>query len=79
MNYQLLINWRDQEIKKLKISKEFIDYSQTIDYIQENLEDCDPSKKRKVLIVFDDVTTHIETNKMLSPVVTKLFLRGKKL
>ena len=75
----MLINWRDQEIKKLKISKEFIDYSQTIDYIQENLEDCDPSKKRKVLIVFDDVTTHIETNKMLSPVVTKLFLRGKKL
>ena len=43
------------------------------------MEDCDPSKKRKVLIVFDDVITHIETNKMLSPVITKLFLRGRKL
>ena len=43
------------------------------------MEDCDPSKKRKVLIVFGDVITHIETNKMLSPVITKLFLRGRKL
>ena len=35
-------------IKKLKITKGFIDYSQTIDYVYENLEEYDPTKKRRV-------------------------------
>ena len=38
--YQLLINRREKvEIKKLKSSKAFINYSQTIDYVHENLEE----------------------------------------
>ena len=40
-------------IKKLKNTKAFIDYSETIDDVYENLEDHDPTKKTKVLIVFD--------------------------
>ena len=35
--------------------------------------------KRKVLIVFDDIIADIEANKNLSPIVTELFLRGRKL
>ena len=64
---------------KLKISKTFIDYSQAIDDIYENLEDYNPTKKRKVLIVFDDMIADMEANKKLSPVVTELFLRRRKL
>ena len=41
-------------IKKLKNLKEFIDYSQLIDDVNENLEDYNPSNERKVLIAFDD-------------------------
>ena len=38
--YQLLINRREKvEIKKLKSSKAFINYSQTIDDVHENLEE----------------------------------------
>ena len=37
------------------------------------------TKKRKVLILFDDTIADMETNKKLSPIVTELFLRGRKL
>ena len=40
-------------IEIVKNSKAFIDYSQTIDDVCENLEDCNRTKKMKVLIVFD--------------------------
>ena len=36
-------------------------------------------KNRKVLLVFDDMTVDMETNKQMVPKVTELFLRGKKL
>ena len=44
-----------------------------------NLEDYNPAKKRRVLIVFDDTIPDMESNKKLSPKVTELFLRGRKL
>ena len=50
----LLINERQKVgIKKLKNPKAFIDYSQTIDGVYGNLEDYNPRKKRRVLIVFE--------------------------
>ena len=36
-------------------------------------------KKRKVLIVFDDLIDDMESNKKLSPNITELFLIGRKL
>ena len=65
--YQLLTNGRENiGIKKFK---SIIDYSQTIN----------PSKKWRVLIVFDNLISDMEPNQKLSPIVTELFLRGKKL
>ena len=62
--YQLLINGREKVgIKKLKNSKAFTDYSQTIDDAYESLEEHNLTKKRRVLIVFDDVIADIEPNK----------------
>ena len=43
------------------------------------MEDYNPTKKRRVLIVFDDMIADIESNNKLSPIVTELFLRGRKL
>ena len=77
--YHLLGNEREKvKIEILKNPKAFIDYSQTID-VCENLEDYNPKKKRRVLIVFDDMIADMESNKKLSPTVTELFLRGRKL
>ena len=76
----MLINERGKEgIENLKNRKAFIDYSQTIDDVYENLEDYNPTKKRKVLIVFYDMIADMESNKKLSTSVTELFLRGRKL
>ena len=46
------------------------DYSKTID-VQENLKDYNPMKKRRVLMVFDDMITDIKYNKKLTPIVTE--------
>ena len=56
--------------------KAFIDYSQVIDDVYENLEDYNTIKKRKM---FDDMIAVMDANKKLSPIVTVLFMRGRKL
>ena len=78
--YQLLINGIEKVgIETLKNPKALIDYSWAIDDVYENLEAYNPTKKRRVLIVFDDMMTVMESNKKLSLIVTELFLRGRKL
>ena len=64
-------------IKNFKNPKAFIDYSQTID-VYENLEDYYPTKKRSMLIVFNDMTADMESNRKLSPIITELFFKGTK-
>ena len=68
--YQLLINGREKVgTENLKNPKAFTDYSQTIDNVYENLEDYNPKKKKRVLIVFDDMIEGMKSNK-------KLFLKS---
>ena len=47
--------------------------------IYKNIEEYNPNKKRKILIVFDDMIADMLTNKKSNPVVTELFVRGRKL
>ena len=47
--------------------------------VYKNIEDYNPDKKRKVLITFDDMMADTINNKILNPVVTELFIRGRKL
>ena len=35
--------------------------------------------QQKKEIVFDDIIADMESNKLLSPIITELFLRGRKL
>ena len=37
------------------------------------LEEYNPSQKRKVLMVFDDMITEMKPNEQLSPIFTELF------
>ena len=78
--YQLPINGRKKvRTEILKSPKAFIDYSETIHDIYENLEDFNLTKKKRLLIVFDDMIPDIESNRKLSPNVTELFLKITKL
>ena len=51
----------------------------TINDIYKNTEEYNPNKKGKLLIVFDDLTAVMLINKKLNPIVTELFIRGRKL
>ena len=50
-----------------------------MDDIYKSIEEYKPNKKRKILIIFDDRITDMLSNKELNPIVTKLFIRDRKL
>ena len=48
--------------------------------VYKNIEEYNINKKRKILIVFDDLIADIiNNNKKLNSVVMELFIRGRKL
>ena len=49
-----------------------------MDDIYKNTEEHNPNKERKLLIVFNDITTDILSNRKLNPVVTELFIKRRK-
>ena len=59
--------------------KAFIEYSNDMQDVYKNIEDYNTGKKRKILIVFDDMMADMISNKRLNPIVTELFIRVKKL
>ena len=59
--------------------KAFIEYSNDMQDVYKNTEDYNPGKKRKVLIIFDDMIADMINNKKVNPIVTELFIRGRKL
>ena len=72
--YQFLINKRKStRLKHFNDSKAFIEYSNDMDDIYKNIEECNPNKKLKILIVFDDMIADMLINKKLNPLVTELF------
>ena len=50
-----------------------------MDDIYKNIEEFNLKKKRKILIVFDDMITDMLSNKKLNPIVRELFIWGRKL
>ena len=49
-----------------------------MDGIYKNITEFNPNKKRKVLIVCDDLIAGLLTNKNCNRIVTELFIRGRK-
>ena len=78
--YQFLINKRESTgLKHLNDSKAFIKYSNDMDDIYKNIEEYNPNKKRKILIVSDDVMANMLRNKKSNSIVTQLFIKARKL
>ena len=57
----------------------FIECSNTMDDVYENVDDYNPSKKRKTLIVFDDMIADIMSSKKTQVIPKELFIRCRKL
>ena len=68
-----------KRLDHFKDPKAFAEYSNDTSDVYKNIEDYNPNKKRKILIVFDHMITDMISNKKLNPVVTELFIRGRKL
>ena len=78
--YEFLIKNRENAgIKHVNNSKAFIECSNTKDDVYENINDYNPTRKRKSLIVFDDMIVDIMTNKKLQSTLKELFIRCRKL
>ena len=60
-------------------SKAFIEYSNDMDDVSRNIEEYNPNKKQKILIVFDDIIADMLSNKKLNPILTELFITKRKL
>ena len=78
--YEYLIKKReDVGIKHLNNPNTFIDCSNTMDDVYENIHDYNPNRRRKILIVFDDMIADIMTNKKFQAIIKELFIRCRKL
>ena len=62
-----------------KDPKAFMEYSNDMKDVYKHIEDFNPRKKRKTLNVFDDMIADMINNKKINPVVTELFIGGRKL
>ena len=78
--YQYLINKREKVgLDHFDDPEAFMEYSNDMQDVYKNIEDYNPIINRKVLIVFDDMVADMINNNKLNPVVTELFIRGRKL
>ena len=78
--YEYLINKREQiGIKILQNAKAFIEYSDDMNDVFENINDYNKKCNKKVLLVFDDMISDIDHNKNFKKVIKELFYRARKL
>ena len=78
--YKYLIKKRENAgINHLNNSKPFIECSNTVDNVYESIDDYNLSRKRKILVVFNDMIADIITKKKFQAIIKDLFIGSRKL
>ena len=78
--YQYLINKREQVgIKNLDDPHAFIEYSNDVNDVLENINNYNKNRDKKVLIIFDDMIADIMRSEKFKAIVKELFIRCRKL
>ena len=78
--YKLLIDKREKAgINFNNDPTAFIGHSNSMDDILSDIEDYNKKRKRKVLIIFDDMISHVISDKKVQQVLKDLFIRCRKL
>ena len=57
----------------------FVEYSNSMDDILSDIEDYNKKRKRKMLIIFDDMISHVISDKKAQQILKDLFIRCRKL
>ena len=74
--YEYLINKREQaEIKNLNDPHAFIEYSDDMNDVLDDINNYNKNRDKKVLIVFDDMIADIEYNKNFKRIIKEVFYR----
>ena len=75
--YEYLIKKRENVgIKHLNNPNAFIECSNTVDDVYENINDYNSNRKRKILIVFDDMIADIMTNRRFQAIIEDVILNS---
>ena len=75
-----MINKREQAGKKiLNDPHAFIEYSNDMDDVLDNINNYNKNRDKKVLIVFDDMIADIMRNEKFKAIIKELFIRCRKL
>ena len=75
--YEYLIKKRENVgIKHLNNPNAFIECSNTVDDVYENINDYNSNRKRKILIVFDDMIADIMTNRRSQAIIEDVILNS---
>ena len=78
--YEHLIKNRENAgIKHLNDLKAFIEYSNIMNDVHENIDLYNPNRRRNILIVFGDMIADIMTNKKFQSIIKELFIRCRKI
>ena len=78
--YEFLTNNRKNAgIKHFNDPTAFIEYSNDMDDVFTNIDECNKQRKRKVLIIFDDMIVDIMSSKNFKAIIKELFIRCRKL
>ena len=78
--YEFLINKREQAGKKnLNDPHAFIEYSNDMDDVLDDINNYNKNRDKKVLIVFDDMIADIMSSKKFKAIIKELFIRCRKL
>ena len=75
----MIKNRKNAGTKHLNDPNPFTECSNTMDDVYENIDDYNLSRKRKILIVFDDMIVVIMSNKKFQTTIKELFIRCRKL
>ena len=76
--YEYLIKKReDAGIKHVNNPNAFIECSNMMDDVYENIDDYNPNRKRKILIVFDEMIADTMSEKKFQAVVKECLLNAK--
>ena len=78
-NKTLIKKRKDAGIKQLNDLNAFIECSNTMDDVYENINNYNSSRKRKILIAFYDMIADIMKNKKFQVIIKELFIRCRKL
>ena len=78
--YEFFINKREQAgIKNLNDPHAFIEYSNDIDDVLDDINNYNKNRDKKVLIVFDDMIADIMSSKNCKAIIKEILIRCRKL